>query len=132
MDAATPSRVDHDTRTYMAGLADRRLELARCSACKHWIHPPRACCPACWSDDIEHAAPSGKATLFTYLVQPLAPGEAPSIIGWAELEEQERLLVIGPVIDATEETVKVGASLELCWIERNGAPIPAFRKGDRT
>src|SRR3546814_9910939 len=95
MSEVWPSRLDRDTAPYWEGLAKRELIIARCQDCRYWIHPPRACCPSCWSDNVGHDTPSGKATLYSYLVQPIAPGEPPSVVGWAELEEQERLLEIG-------------------------------------
>ena len=73
-----PSRIDHDTLSYWEGLRERKLTLTRCGDCQQWIHPPKACCPICWSDNIGHEQPSGEATLFSYLVQPIAPGAAPS------------------------------------------------------
>jgi uncharacterized protein len=131
MDTA-PSRIDHDTRTYIAGLRERRLDLARCGDCQHWIHPPRACCPACWSDNVGHATPSGKARLYTYLTQPLAPGEPPTVIAWAELVEQPRLIIVAPLVDVAPDKVEIGGDLTLCWIEQGGAAAPAFRMGAAT
>lgn len=127
MAQAWPTRVDHDTQTYWAGLSDRVLRLARCADCAHWIHPPRACCPVCWSDNIGHDEPSGAATLFTYLIQPIAPGGPPVVIGWAELVEQERLLVVAEIEGVTPETVRIGADLKLAWSEDETVPLPVFR-----
>ncbi len=123
-----PSRLDRDTAPYWEGLAKRELVIARCRDCSHWIHPPRACCPACWSDDVGHDVPSGRATLYSYLVQPMAPGEPPSVVGWAELEEQERLLVVAPVADATPDTVRIGAALTLDWTPSRNLFLPIFRQ----
>ncbi len=127
---AGPSRIDYDTRAYFAGLSERRLNLARCQACRHWVHPPRACCPECWSDDIGHEQPSGKGVLFSYLLQLDKAGGEPSIVGWVELIEQERLIVVAPILGVSADKIAVGAELTLCWIEQNGAAVPAFRAGD--
>jgi uncharacterized OB-fold protein len=126
MAAAWPSRIDHDTRVYWAGLADRLLRLARCRDCAHWIHPPRACCPQCWSDDIGDDQPSGEATLFSYMIQPIAPGGEPVVVGWAELIEQRRLLVVAPIEAVTAQTVRIGAPLRLDW-KAGETPLPFFR-----
>ncbi|MDB5430124.1 MAG: hypothetical protein JWP35_1240 [Caulobacter sp.] len=123
-----PSRMDHDTRTYWEGLAERKLTLARCGDCRQWIHPPKGCCPACWSDNIGHEQPSGEATLFSYLVQPIAPGGAPTVVGWAELAEQPRLIVVAPILDATAETVRIGAKLTLEWTGDGPYFQPVFRQ----
>jgi uncharacterized OB-fold protein len=123
----TPSRIDHDTRAYLEGLSERRLTLARCADCKHWIHPPRGCCPSCWSDRLHHESPTGRASLYSYLIQSLSSGEPPGIIGWAELVEQPRLLVVAPILGVFPDTVRIGAELTLCWIEQPDGAALAFR-----
>lgn len=127
---AGPSRIDYDTSAYFAGLSERRLDLARCKECQHWVHPPRACCPACWSDNIGHEQPSGKGTLYSYLLQPSKAGGEPAIVGWVELVEQERLLIVAPILGVSADKLTIGAELALCWIEQNEAAAPAFRAGD--
>lgn len=126
---AWPTRMDHDTQPYWEGLKERSLHLARCQDCSRWIHPPRACCPACWSDNIGREQPSGEATLHTYLVQPIAPGGAPVVVGWAELIEQERLLIVAPIEGATADTVRIGQSLTLAWRDTDGGILPVFVQG---
>ena len=123
-----PSRADHDTAAYWQGLGERRLLLARCTDCRHWIHPPKACCPACWSDNVGHDTPSGEATLFSYLVQPVVPGGPAVVVAWAELREQERLLLVGELKDATPETVRIGERLVLDWEASRNLWVPAFRQ----
>lgn len=126
-----PSRMDHDTAPYWQGLAEKALRITRCQQCAHWIHPPRACCPGCWSDDIKLEEPSGKATLYSYLVQPTEPGEPPAVVGWAELEEQERLFIVARIEGATSETVAIGSELTLDWAEAGDTFLPIFRQGAR-
>ncbi|MDB5715097.1 MAG: hypothetical protein JWO15_2494 [Sphingomonadales bacterium] len=123
-----PSRVDRDTAPYWEGLTDRKLILTRCQDCQYWIHPPRACCPSCWSDNVGHDTPSGRATLYSYIVQPIAPGEPPSVIGWAELEEQERLLVVAPITGGSADTVRIGEALTLDWAPSRNLFLPIFRQ----
>ncbi|MDB5869868.1 MAG: hypothetical protein JWP96_2200 [Polaromonas sp.] len=120
--------MDHDTAAYWQGLSNRTLSLARCDDCKHWIHPPKACCPACWSDHVGQGTPSGQATLFSYLVQPLAPGGPPGIVAWAELVEQPRLLVVGELLGETPESVRIGARLTLDWVASRNIHLPVFRQ----
>ncbi|MFZ4605595.1 MAG: Zn-ribbon domain-containing OB-fold protein [Caulobacter sp.] len=123
-----PSRIDHDTQAYWEGLQARKLALAHCGDCQHWIHPPKACCPVCWSDNIGHEQPSGDATLFSYLVQPIAPGAPPSVVGWVELVEQPRLIVVAQILGVTAETVRIGARLHLEWVGDGPHFQPVFRQ----
>ena len=128
MTQSLPSRIDHDTKPYWDGLAEGVLRLARCAHCAHWIHPPRACCPECWSDTIITAEPSGKATLYSYLVQPVVPGGPPTVVGWAELVEQERLLVVAPIEGVDASSVAIGSQLTLHWLQTDGVFTPVFHQ----
>jgi uncharacterized OB-fold protein len=122
-----PSRLDYDTAAYWQGLSESKLVIARCQDCGHWIHPPRACCPTCWSDDIGHESPTGQATLYSYVIQQTLPGE-PMIVAWAELAEQRRLLVVAELQGATPKTVRIGAALTLEWAPSRNVHLPVFRQ----
>jgi uncharacterized protein len=121
-----PTRMDHDTAPYWKGLEEGKLVLCRCRQCQTWIHPPRACCPACWADDIGHESPSGLGTLYSCVIQPTAPGRSPEVIGWAELDEQPELFVVAPILDIAIDAVPLGARLSLELRERDGVILPAF------
>jgi uncharacterized protein len=121
-----PSRMDHDTSAYWLGLRDGKLLLCRCNQCGTWIHPPRAACPSCWSDDIGHEMPSGKASLFSYLVQSTEPGQPVEVIGWAELVEQRELFVVAPVEGMSLDNVQIGADLILGFRKSRGTNVPVF------
>ena len=125
-----PTRMDHDTAPYWAGLRERRLVLCRCEACATWIHPPRACCPNCWSDAIGHDSPSGEAELYSYLIQPTTPGGAPEIVGWAELVEQKELFIVAPVQGMPLDNVRIGAKLTLGFEEAGDTHLPFFSAGE--
>lgn len=131
MSQTFPSRMDHDTAPYWQGLAEKTLRIARCHDCAHWIHPPRACCPACWSDNITREEPSGRAKLYSYLVQATEPGGPSAVVGWAELEEQEGLFIVAPIEGENSETVAIGSALTLGWAELNGSFLPVFHQGGR-
>lgn len=127
MNDVWPSRLDYDTAPYWEGLKHKTLSLTRCQDCSHWIHPPRACCPKCWSDNIGHDTPTGGWTLYSYIVQPLEPGGPPSVVGWAELTAQEGLYVVAPIEDVTPETVEIGCRLQLDWRPSRNLFLPVFR-----
>ena len=125
-----PTRMDHDTAAYWEGLRESKLVLCRCNACETWIHPPRACCPSCWSDDIGHDSPSGEATLYSYVIQPVAPKQPPVVVGWAELAEQEELFVVATIEGMPLDNVRIGAKLSLEFREEGGTNLPVFSAGD--
>jgi hypothetical protein len=130
MTPSWPTRFDHDTAAYWEGLREAKLVLNRCGQCQTWIHPPRACCPSCWSDDIVHESPGGQATLYTYLIQPTAAGQPPELIGWAELDEQDGLFIVAPVEGMPHDDVRIGAPLTLGFREQGGTNLPVFRAGE--
>jgi uncharacterized OB-fold protein len=45
-----------------------------------------------------------------------------------ELAEQPGLRVAATVVDCPREQLRIGLPVELTWIERDGAPWPAFRR----
>lgn len=121
-------RVDHDTAPYWAGCARRELVIARCNGCGHWIHPPRGVCPSCLGGDIGHQPASGQASVYSFVCRPGVDGRPAPTTVWAELVEQEGLIVIGDL--AGDGPVKIDDSLTLCWSEAEGQPVPAFRRAD--
>lgn len=126
MSETLPSRLDYDTEAYWQGVSSQQLLIARCQDCQHWIHPPRGCCPSCWSDNIDHEQPSGKATLYSYTIQQIKPGQPPLIMGWAELEEQHRLIIVGPLLNTPPESVHIGGKLTLEWFKHKNTYVPSF------
>ncbi|MFA7554627.1 MAG: zinc ribbon domain-containing protein [Spongiibacteraceae bacterium] len=128
MSETCPTRLDYDTEKYWRGSSEQQLIIARCNECEHWIHPPRSCCPACWSDNIGHQQASGRATLYSFTIQPGKPSQPPLIMGWAELEEQERLIIVGPLLNASPDTVRIGTKLQLQWFQYKNTFVPAFNQ----
>ena len=49
-------------------------------------------------------------------------------MGWAELVEQPRLIVVAPILGVTAETVQIGANLQLEWTGDGPHFQPAFRQ----
>jgi len=126
---------NHDTKHYWAGCERRELVLARCEECRQWIHPPRGVCPRCWSDRIAHEAISGRGRVYSFVVLPAArqgPDAQDKVTVWAELEEQERLIVVADLAPSERGfEIMIGDRLELTWGEHRGAAVPNFRKETR-
>jgi uncharacterized OB-fold protein len=47
-----------------------------------------------------------------------------------DLEEQPGLRVTAPLVDVDHP--RIGDAVELTWIERGGAPVPAFRPAGKS
>ena len=128
-------RVDHDNKAFYRGLLERRLLINRCADCGHWHHPPKPICPQCWSTRLEPTEVSGRGSI--YLLLQLHQGPAAPNIDYAagpypvaavELVEQLGLRFTSTVVDCPPAEVAIGMPVELTWIEREGAPLPVFRK----
>ncbi len=119
--------VYHDTVAYWAGCERRELVIARCRSCETWIHPPRAMCPNCWSDDIGHFPVSGRATVYSYAAVPVPGPYGATTTLWAELEEQARLIVVAD-LDPASPDIGVGDRLVLDWREQGEGRVPIFSK----
>jgi hypothetical protein len=66
-----------------------------------------------------------------------APGvdyeKGPHPVVTVELEEQAGLRFTSTVVDTPLAEIRIGLPVELVWIDRYGAPFPAFRprRGER-
>jgi uncharacterized OB-fold protein len=133
-------QLDHDNKQLFRGWLERRLLLRRCVECGRFHHPPKPICPECWSSRVEPTEVSGRGVvhLAMFLHQgPPAPGvdyaRGPHPVVTVDLEEQPGLRFTSTIVDCPREAIRIGLPVELVWIERYGAPFPAFRprKGGR-
>lgn len=127
-------QLDHDNKHLFRGWLERRLRLNRCLDCGRFHHPPKPICPECWSSRVEPTEVSGRGVvhLAMFLHQgPPAPGvdyaKGPHPVVTVELEEQPGLRFTSTVVECPREAIRIGLPVELVWIERYGAPFPAFR-----
>lgn len=126
-------RLDHLNKQYYLGLLRHELLVTRCRACGRMSAPLRPICPSCWSSELSPVPVSGRGIvhLLTFLHQ----GPAAQGVDYAggfplaaiELAEQPGLRVEATVLDCPREQLRVGLEVELTWMDRDGAPWPAFR-----
>jgi uncharacterized protein len=132
--ACFPGRqLDHDNKAFYRAWLDRRLLINRCGGCGAWHHPPKPVCPRCWSTDVRPTPVTGRGTIFMFVLLhqgPPAEGvdySTPYPVVTVELDEQEGLRLTSTVVAAANHEIRIGRRVELEWIERAGAPMPAFR-----
>jgi uncharacterized protein len=125
-------RLDHLNKQYYQGLLRRELRAGRCAHCGRWHTPLRPICPACWSARVGPEPVSGRGTVYllTFLHQgPPAPGvdyAGGFPLAGIELAEQPGLRVEATIVGCPRDQLRVGLAVELTWIDRDGAPWPAF------
>lgn len=84
-----------ETRHFWDGCRDGELRLQRCTACSKSYFPPRAFCPACGAREVEVYPASGRAILYSYVInhRPRPDmGTEPHSIAVVELEEGPRMM----------------------------------------
>jgi uncharacterized OB-fold protein len=125
--------LDRDNIEYYKGLLRHELRFNRCQDCGHWMDTPRDLCPECWSHDVAPEPVSGRGSVYmlTWLHQgPAELGgnyEEPFPLVSVELAEQRALRLTTWIVNARREDLTVGREMELVWIDRAGAPVPAFQ-----
>ncbi len=127
--------ITRDNADHFRGRLDRRLLMARCADCGRWQHPPRPMCPACWSWNMAMDEVSGRGTIHLLMVLhqgPPAPGVdygAGHPVVTVELVEQPALRFTSTVSDDfPADDLAIGTAVEVEWAERDGTPMPVFRK----
>jgi uncharacterized OB-fold protein len=125
--------ITHDNKNHWKGFLQHKLLINCCQSCGYWIHEPRPMCPKCWSDNVKPQEVSGKGKIkwFTLLYQGSpVPGfdySNPYPVVVIELAEQEGLRMAATMVNCSNQDICCDMPVELTWIERQGAPLPAFQ-----
>ena len=124
-------RIDHVNKELYRGFLRRQLVAGHCPDCGRWHTPLRPICPSCWSGRVGPRPVSGSGTVYAItLLHQGPPGVAyspPWPLAAVELAEQAGLRVAATLVDTPAERQRIGEPVTLTWIERDGAPWPAFR-----
>lgn len=120
-----------ETQHFWDGTAAGELRLQRCDACANVYFPPRPFCPSCASRKVSIFKASGKARLYSYVInhRPAAPGFTPPYaIAVVELEEGPRMM--SNIIDCpqTPEALELDMKLEVAFEKLDDKiTLPQFR-----
>lgn len=119
-----------ETRHFWDGAKRGELCLQRCDECRHVYFPPRPFCPRCGCREVSVFAASGRAKLYSYVINHLpSPGfEPPFAIAVVELEEGPRMM--SNIVDCpqTPQALELDMALEVTF-ERldEDLYLPQFR-----
>ena len=120
-----------ETRPFWDGCAAGELRLQRCTDCGKPYFYPRSVCPACGSRNVEWFTASGRATLYSYVINHrAAPGfadDAPYAIAVVQLDEGPRMMtnIIG--LPATPEALVLDMPLQVTFEPRGHVSLPQFK-----
>lgn len=131
-----PQVTDED-RAYWDGVQAGKLLIQKCLDCNHLQFFPRPRCVSCFSKNLGWQESKGTGTVysFTTVSIPLNPavrkhveqGGAPPIFAKIDLDEGVR--IISEIIDCQPEEVKIGAPVQVAYVEAKGTnfKLPKFR-----
>jgi uncharacterized OB-fold protein len=119
-----------ETQHFWDGTKAGELRLQRCDACDHVYFPPRPFCPACASRKVSVFPASGKATLYSYVInhRPPAPGFTPPYaIAVVTLEEGPRMMANIVDCPQTPEALVLDMPLKVTFEKLDDAiTLPQF------
>ncbi len=85
-----------ETRPYWEGAEQGELRLCTCRSCDRCFFPPSNVCPGCSSKEIDWRVASGRATLYSFVINPQADErwavEGPMSVAMVKLEEGPMML----------------------------------------
>ncbi len=107
-----------ETQHFWDGCRDGEIRLQRCKTCNHTYFPPRDFCPSCSAREVEVVKASGKATLYSYIInhRPRPDfGEEPHSIAVVQLEEGPRMMTNIVDCPQTPEALELDMPLEVTF-----------------
>jgi uncharacterized OB-fold protein len=120
-----------ETRHFWEGCKAGELRLQRCRACQQSYFPPRPFCPHCASRDVEVYNASGKATLYSYIInhRPRPDmGPEPHSIAVVALAEGPRMMTNIVGCPQTPQALQLDMLLEVLFQkESEEISLPLFQ-----
>jgi uncharacterized OB-fold protein len=118
-----------ETQHFWEGCKVGELRLQRCTLCAHVYFPPRPFCPACGSRAVEVFAASGKAILWSYVInhRPRPDmGAEPYAIAVVALEEGPKMMTNIVGCPQTPEALELDMPLAVTFARFGDADLPFF------
>lgn len=111
-----PAVSDHNAAFFTSG----ELRLATCVACGAVQHPPTGVCLECGGLEFDYraTAPFGVLDSYTivhHAVHPLLAARVPYNVVVVTLRDHPDVRVVGNVIDAAPDEVRIGATVRCTW-----------------
>ncbi|WP_219503957.1 Zn-ribbon domain-containing OB-fold protein [Nonomuraea ceibae] len=119
-----------DTQPFWDGTAAGELRIQRCRTCERRYFYPRPSCPHCGSGAVEWVRASGRASLYSYVINHRpAPGfeeGGPYAIAVVELEEGVRMMTNIVNTEITPENLPLDLALKVVFERRGDVHVPLF------
>lgn len=119
-----------ETQPFWDGTAAGELRIQRCLTCTRHYFYPRPSCPNCGSAEVEWVRASGRATLYSYVINHRpAPGfeeDGPYAIAVVLLEEGVRMMTNIVGVEITPENLPLDMDLKVVFEQRGDMSVPLF------
>ena len=123
-----------ETQPFWDGCAAGELRIQRCTGCGKPYFYPRPVCPDCGSANVEWFTASGRATLYSYVINHrAAPGfadDGPYAIAVVQLEEGPRMMTNILGLPATPEALELDMPLQVTFEPRGNVSLPQFKPAE--
>ena len=120
-----------ETQPFWDGCAAGELRIQRCTDCGKPYFYPRPVCPDCGSANVEWFTASGRATLYSYVINHrAAPGfddDVPYAIAVVQLAEGPRMMANILGLPATPEALELDMPLQVTFEARGNVSLPQFK-----
>lgn len=119
-----------ETEHFWEGAKAGELRLQRCDNCSQVYFPPRPFCPECSSRSVSVFKASGKATLYSYIInhRPHPAFDGPYSIAVVELEEGPRMMTNIVGTEQTPEALQLDMPLEVTFTKMSDdIALPYFQ-----
>ncbi len=120
-----------ESQHFWEGCREGELRLQRCPGCNNSWFPPRPFCPSCGTRDVEVYRASGKATLYSYVInQRPRPdmGSEPHSIAVVTLAEGPRMMTNIVGCPQTPEALQLDMPLEVVFEPQDETiSLPLFK-----
>ena len=119
-----------ETQPFWDGCKAGELRLQRCLDCGESYFPPRPFCPACGSRAVESYAASGRASLYSYVInhRPRPDmGGAPHAIAVVTLEEGPRMMTNIVGCPQTPEALILDMPVKVTFETFGDTALPFFK-----
>lgn len=124
-------RLDPDNRAFWTGGERGELLIVRCGDCLAFVHPPRAICRHCQSENVAPFAVSGTGTIDTYTINHQAWAkdmEVPFVIARVRLDDAPGVFLTTNIVNCPIDAVDVDDPVRVVFEEQDGIWYPLFEK----
>ena len=118
------------TQPFWDGCASGELRIQQCANCSSFFFPPQHRCPKCLDANVEWKCVSGRATLYSYVIQHrAAPGyedRVPYAVAIVELTEGPRMMTNIVGLPNTPVALELDMELVVRFESRASMHLPVF------